>query len=145
MVAVRYTTGVKMAIRVREGEMERRGVERERERGRDVRERIKKIERGRGVSPVCARVVRWRRLVEVGSPDDYDYGANRGLLVDLLIMGGGNSGRKGDDGAIAIAILGLCLFRKSVKIIIGESDGDVSSQIAVAAVALSCLKIGVDS
>ena len=32
MVAVRYTTGVKVAIRVREGEMERRGIERERER-----------------------------------------------------------------------------------------------------------------
>ena len=36
----------------------------------------------------------------------------KGLLVDLLIMWGGNSGSKGDDGAIAIATTGLCLFGK---------------------------------
>ena len=57
--------------------VERRGIERERERGRDVRERIKKDRERERCQSVSAGVVRWRRLVKVGSPDDYGYGADR--------------------------------------------------------------------
>ena len=50
---------------------------RERERERDVRERIKKDRERERCQSVSAGVVRWRRLVKVGSPDDYGYGADR--------------------------------------------------------------------
>ena len=72
MVAVRYTAGVKVAMRVW-----REGGERERERERDVRERIKKDRERERCQSVSAGVVRWQRLVKVGSPDDYGYGADR--------------------------------------------------------------------